>query len=157
VKPDDSSLDPADLRAIELRAKSLLDRAAAWDRFPTPIDDILAAARVRVAPVSIFDPASILAYLKDKAARAAAGVIEAALTVKSALSKVFGLYDGDDELIHIDQTVGETKQNFRHIARPSGFSRTASRHSHRKSPISSSAKRTTLQGLRFFKATATHG
>jgi Zn-dependent peptidase ImmA (M78 family) len=112
VKPDDSSLDPADLRAIELRAKSLLDRAAAWDRFPTPIDDILAAARVRVAPVSIFDPASILAYLKDKAARAAAGVIEAALTVKSALSKVFGLYDGDDELIHIDQTVGETKQNF---------------------------------------------
>jgi hypothetical protein len=112
VKPDDSSLDPADLRAIELRAKSLLDRAGAWDRFPTPIDDILAAARVRVAPVSIFDPASILAYLKDKAARAAAGVVGAALTVKSALSKVFGLYDGDEELIHIDGTVGETKQNF---------------------------------------------
>lgn len=112
MKPDDSSLDPADLRAIEVRAKSLLDRAAAWDRFPTPIDDILAAARVRVAPVSIFDPASILAYLKEKAARAAAGVIGTALTVKSALSKVFGLYDGDDELIHIDQTVGETKQNF---------------------------------------------
>jgi len=112
VKPDDSSLDPADLRAIELSAKSLLDRAAAWDRFPTPIDDILAAARVRVSPVSIFEPASILAYLKDKAARAAADIVGAAFTVKSALSKVFGLYDGDDELIHIDQTVGETKQNF---------------------------------------------
>jgi hypothetical protein len=112
VKPDDSSLDPADLRAIELRAKSLLDRAAAWDRFPTPIDDILVAARVRVSPVSIFDPASILAYLRDKAARAAADIVGAAFTVKSALSKVFGLYDGDDELIHIDQTVGETKQNF---------------------------------------------
>lgn len=112
MKPDDSSLDPADLRAIELRAKSLLDRAAAWDRFPTPIDDILAAARVRVAPTSIFDPASIIAYLKEKAARAAAGIVGTALTVKSALSKVFGLYDGDDELIHVDQTVGQTKQNF---------------------------------------------
>jgi Zn-dependent peptidase ImmA (M78 family) len=112
TKPDDSSLDPEDLRAIEARARQLLDRAAAWDRFPTPIDDILAAARVRVAPTSIFDATSILAYLKDKAARAAAGLVDAALNIKSAISKVFGLYDGHEELIHIDETVGETKQNF---------------------------------------------
>jgi hypothetical protein len=63
LKPDDSSLAIADLIAIEKRASDLLDRADAWDRFPIPIDDILAAANVKVARHSIFDPASIIAYL----------------------------------------------------------------------------------------------
>lgn len=105
TKPDDSSLDPHDLRAIEQMAKKLLDRASAWDRFPTPIDDILAAAKLRVAPTSMFDPARILAFVKTKTA-------EAAHRIKSAISKVFGLYDGDELVIHIDDKVGESKQNF---------------------------------------------
>ena len=56
AKPDDSSLTPDQLRAVEKRARQLLDRASVWQRFPTPIDDILAAAKLQVAPVSIFDP-----------------------------------------------------------------------------------------------------
>ena len=54
---------------------------------------------------SIFDPASILAYIQAKGA-------DAAKYVKSAVSKVFGVYDGDDQVIHIDDTVKEVKQNF---------------------------------------------
>src|SRR6202023_2622101 len=32
--------------------------------------------------------------------------------IKSAISKVFGLYDGLERVIHIDTTVVESKQNF---------------------------------------------
>jgi hypothetical protein len=95
TKTDDSRLDPEDRHVIKERAKRLLDRAAAWNQFPTPIDDILAAAQVRLAPTSIFDAAAIIAYLKGKAA-------DAATHVKSALSKVLGLCDVQESLIHID-------------------------------------------------------
>jgi hypothetical protein len=50
TKADDSSLDPADRQAVEERARRLLDRAAAWNRFPTPIADLLIDAEVQVAP-----------------------------------------------------------------------------------------------------------
>jgi Zn-dependent peptidase ImmA (M78 family) len=105
ARPDDSSLDPDELRAVERRARQLLDRASVWERFPTPIDDILAAARLQVAPVSIFDPARILAFVKTKTA-------DAATRIKSAISKMFGLYDAEESVIHIDHTVKESKQTF---------------------------------------------
>lgn len=105
MKPDDSSLSLHDMAIIEKRASRLLSEAAAWDRFPVPIDDLLSAAKVKVAPHSIFDPASILAYLKGKAEGAAA-------TIKSAISKVWGLYDAEESLIHIDQSVNISRQTF---------------------------------------------
>ena len=105
TRPDDSALDPEDLRAVEGRARRLLDRADAWNRFPVPMDDILAAAKVQIAPTNAFDPATILSYLKGKAADASA-------RVKSAISKVFGLYDSGEAVIHIDNTVVVPKQTF---------------------------------------------
>jgi Zn-dependent peptidase ImmA (M78 family) len=108
TKPDDSSLDPDQLRAVEGRARTLLDRASAWGRYPTPVDDILAAAKLTVSTHSAFDPAVIMEFLRSKAAQAA----QAALHVKSAIAKMFGIYDGGDSAIHIDKTVVETKQTF---------------------------------------------
>jgi Zn-dependent peptidase ImmA (M78 family) len=105
AKSDDSSLNPDQLRAVEKRARQLLDRASVWERFPTPIEDILAAASLHVAPVSIFDPARILAFVKDK-------TVNAANRIKLAISKMFGLYDAEESVIHIDHTVKESKQNF---------------------------------------------
>jgi hypothetical protein len=105
TRPDDSSLGAQELRAVEDRARKLLDRAAAWDTFPTPIEDILAAASLRVAPTSMFDPARLLSFIKDKSA-------EVALAVKSAVAKVLGVYDGDEKLIHIDDQVVKSKQTF---------------------------------------------
>jgi hypothetical protein len=105
VKPDDSTLSPHDLLAIERRAAHLLDRADAWDSFPVPIDDLLAAANVKVAAHSLFNPANVLAYLKGKAG-------EAVSNIKSAVSKVLGIYDAAENLIHIDQSVVESKQTF---------------------------------------------
>ena len=46
TKPDDSSLELHDLLAVEARARQLLDRADAWGRFPTPVEDIIAAAKL---------------------------------------------------------------------------------------------------------------
>ena len=105
TKTDDSKLDPEGLRAVEERARQLLDRSSAWNRFPTPIEDILTAARLQIAPSSMFDAVGILAYIRNKTA-------DAARYLKSAISKVLGIYDADDRLIHIDDTVGKSKQNF---------------------------------------------
>jgi hypothetical protein len=98
AKEDDSSLDPEELRAVQIAARRALDRASAWGVHPTPIGDILEAAKLKVAPASAFDPGEIMNYLIGKAE----GV---AIALKSAISKVFGIYDAGEELIHIDHSV----------------------------------------------------
>jgi hypothetical protein len=105
TRPDDSSLSSQERIAVEKRAKALLDRAAAWGRFPTPIEDILAAAQLTVAPISMFDVTSMLAYIKQKTA-------SAAHALKSAVSKVLGIYDASERIIHIDESVTDSKQTF---------------------------------------------
>lgn len=105
TKPDDSSLNPDDLRAVEKRARRLLDRADAWERFPTPVEDILEAADVTVAPKSAFDPAQLVAFAAKKSAAAKKAL-------KSALTKVLGLYDANERIIHVDDTVVAAKQTF---------------------------------------------
>lgn len=104
-RPDDSSLSPEDLRAVERHARELLDEADVWEIFPVPLDEILGAAKVKVAPKSAFDPNAIMAYIKGKAAN-----VENA--VKSALSKILGICDANESIIHVDDTVKESKQAF---------------------------------------------
>jgi hypothetical protein len=105
TKSDDSTLHAADLLVVEARARLSLDKAAAWGRFPTPVDDILAAAKLRVAPKGMFDVESFLAFAKKKAA----GAMHA---LKSAISKVLGIYDANEQIIHVDDSVGLPKQTF---------------------------------------------
>lgn len=112
MKADDCSLDPSELRAVEARAHALLDRASVWERFPTPIDDILAAAKLRVESKSLRDAEGFMAYLAGKAANMATQAAETLKNVKSALAKVFGVYDPGDSIIHIDDNVTGTKQTF---------------------------------------------
>ncbi len=50
-KEDDSSLRPAELRAVEERARQSLNKAGAWGRFPTPVDDIVSADTHRYSAV----------------------------------------------------------------------------------------------------------
>lgn len=104
-KEDDSSLRPDELRAVEERAKQSLNKAAAWGRFPTPVDDIVSAAKLRVAPKGLFDPERLLAFAKQQTAKAF-------FAVKAAISKVLGLYDANEQIIHIDESVGPSKQKF---------------------------------------------
>lgn len=104
-RPDDSSLSAQDRAAVEKRARELLHRADAWGRFPTPVGDILTAAQLKVAPSSAFDVARMIEYIRHKTKAVAS-------SLKSALSKVLGIYDVGDKVIHIDGSVTESKQTF---------------------------------------------
>jgi len=105
AKADDSNIDPEALRAVHIAARHALDRASAWGVYPTPTPVILKAANLRIAPASAFDPLRLMEYLVGKA-EAAAGAL------KSAISKVFGIFDAGEDTIHIDDTVSASKQNF---------------------------------------------
>jgi Zn-dependent peptidase ImmA (M78 family) len=105
VRPDDRNLSPEQRAEVESRALKLLHRADAWGHIPVPVEDILSAARLRVAPYSVFHPRAIAAYAKAQGEKAAK-------LIKQAASKIFGILDTAEEVIHIDDTVTEGKQIF---------------------------------------------
>jgi len=105
LKPDDSSLTASEYVAIHRAATDLLNKASAWDRLPTPVPDLLDAAKLRVAPMSAFDPRSLMRHAREFGERAAS-------LIKSAIEKVRGIFDVQEDLIHVDDTVAESKQNF---------------------------------------------
>jgi len=83
----------------------LLERADAWGVVPVPIENLLSAAKLKVAPTSLFDPRAIAAY-------ALAQGKKAANVVKQAIGKILGILDAHEEVIHIDDSVLETRQRF---------------------------------------------
>lgn len=105
MRTDDSSLSRQELELVENAARSLLHKADAWGVVPVPIDDLLAAAKLKVAPYSVFDPRAIAAY-------AIAQGKKAADVVKRAIGKIFGVLDTHAEVIHIDDSVVEGRQRF---------------------------------------------
>ena len=111
TRPDDSTPDPEDLRAVEEQAHRLLDHADAWHRYPVPVDDILFAARVRLAPTSAFEDAAIVSYIKGKASDTGA-------RIKSAISKVFGLYDAAFPSQSTTSTGNDTNASRKRSTRP---------------------------------------
>ena len=48
TRPDDSLLDASQLATVRRHADLLLREASALGRFPTPVDDIMAAAKLTV-------------------------------------------------------------------------------------------------------------
>ena len=96
-RPDDSFLTGEQLANVRRHADRLLRDAAALGRFPTPIDDILAAAKVTVVDDEILNES----FMKRLAAKAAGGFA----TIKSALNKVLGLFETNDRLVVIDKNV----------------------------------------------------
>jgi hypothetical protein len=88
-------LTPEQLANVRRHADRLLRDAAALGRFPTPIDDILAAAKVTIVDDEILNES----FMKRLAAKAAAGLA----TIKSALSKVLGLFEANDRLVILDK------------------------------------------------------
>lgn len=105
TKPDDSSLDAQEYEAVRTAAIGLLNKGGAWGQFPTPVSDLLLAAKLRVAPINVFDFRAIERYAIE-AGRAATRFL------KSALDKVMGIFDVHADTVHIDETVNKEKQNF---------------------------------------------
>ncbi|MHB0789618.1 M78 family metallopeptidase domain-containing protein [Bradyrhizobium sp. 5.13L] len=105
TKPDDSSLTPEEYRTVHKSVVDLLNKSNAWGRLPTPIDDLMAAAKLKIAPISAFDEGIIERYARKF------GLAAKAL-VKSAIDKVLGILDVHGNIVHIDPSVNKEKQNF---------------------------------------------
>lgn len=101
TRPDDSTLTPQQYVRIRQEAQRILKEADALGRFPTPVADIVAVARVTVDSDNIFDE-QFLALMRKKAGPA----------LKRALSKVIGLLDAKGRRIFIDTTVYDAKKTF---------------------------------------------
>jgi len=104
MKKDDSSLPQDSLFAVKKQAKKALEKAGVLGVFPTPVDQILNAAEVILAPEAYFSEGMF-----NKFKQKFAGV---AHLVKKALSKVVGLFDAVGRIIYVDITLHESKKKF---------------------------------------------
>ena len=95
TRPDDSLLDSHQLANVLRHADQLLRDASALGRFPTPIDDLMAAAKLTVVDDEVLNESFLQLFLKKARATVA--------TVKSALSKVLGLFEANDRFVVIDK------------------------------------------------------
>lgn len=96
-QPDDSLLDPRQLAVVQNHAQRLLREASAIGRFPTPIEDLVGAAKLTIVDDELLDETFLKRLVKKAKSRIA--------TIKSALSKVLGLLEANDRLIIIDKNV----------------------------------------------------
>jgi Zn-dependent peptidase ImmA (M78 family) len=81
-----------------------LQQASAIGRFPTPIDDLLAAAKLTVVDDEVLDATMLRHFMKKAKASLA--------TIKSALSKVLGLFESHDRLVVIDKNAPKPRVPF---------------------------------------------
>ena len=100
-KSDDSGLTPPQYARVRAEAERALRRADALNRFPTPVSEIMAAAKVEEVYEDVLND-GFLARMRKKAGAA----------LKSALSKVIGLFDARSRLVFIDRTLHIVKQTF---------------------------------------------
>lgn len=102
--PDDSSLTPEQRARIRQEAERALKEAGAFGIFPTPIDQIMEVAKVVEVKEDVLNP-TFLAKL-----RGSIGKVGGAL--KSALSKVHGVFHAIAGLVYIDQSLYAAKKTF---------------------------------------------
>jgi uncharacterized protein DUF955 len=87
---------------IRREARLALERAGALGRFPTPVADIMVVARVQEVEEDLLNETGFLAKMRKKAG---AGL-------RSALTKVLGLFDAREGLVFIDRQMQRVKQTF---------------------------------------------
>jgi Zn-dependent peptidase ImmA (M78 family) len=104
TRPDDSLLDSHQLANVLRHADQLLRDASAIGRFPTPIDDLLAAAKLTVVDDEVLSEGFLENFIKKAKATVA--------TIKSALSKVLGLFEANDRFVVIDKNAPKPRVPF---------------------------------------------
>ncbi|MHB0670985.1 ImmA/IrrE family metallo-endopeptidase [Roseomonas mucosa] len=104
IRPDDGSLSPVQLANVQRHADRLLREAGAYGRFPTPVADLLAAAKLTVVEDELLDEGLLRRFLRRTKSAGAA--------LKSALGKLLGLFDAQDRVVLIDRGVPRPKKPF---------------------------------------------
>lgn len=103
-KPDDSSLTPSQYAQVRSAAERALLEAGALGRFPTPIDDVMTVAKVEEVKEDVLNEGFIAKIRREVSAVSGA--------LKSALSKVMGLFDARSRLVFIDRSLILVRQTF---------------------------------------------
>jgi hypothetical protein len=103
-RPDDVSLTLSQYARVRKEAERALRQAETLGILPTPIDQIMAVARVIEVKEDVLNP-SFLGKIRAKAA--AAGQV-----VKRAVTKVLGLFHASDGLVFINQSLMVVKKRF---------------------------------------------
>ena len=103
-RPDDSSLTPSQLTRIQREARRALQGASVLGVLPTPVEQVMVAARVTEVEEDMLNPTFVAKILKKAQ--------HAGHIIKSALSKVVGLFDASEGLVYIDRTFIVVKQRF---------------------------------------------
>jgi hypothetical protein len=104
AKPDDYTLLGEQRRLVRRHAEYALRDAGALGRFPTPVADVMTAARVVVAEENLLDE-RFLARLR----RTARGTGNA---LRRALQKVIGVLHVSDRIIYLDRAIHVAKRTF---------------------------------------------
>lgn len=99
--PNDSILDPNQRLKIRKHAEKALAAAGATGRYPTPVADVMAEARLIVCDEDVLNE-GFLERLRHRAGNA----------LKQALGKVFGVFDVKAKLVYIDKSLHLVKQTF---------------------------------------------
>jgi hypothetical protein len=97
-------LTPGQLTRIRKEAERALRLASALAVLPTPVERVMAAAKVREVEEDLLNP-SFVAKLINKAEHAGQAI-------KRALSKVLGLFHASEGLVFIDQTLMLVRKRF---------------------------------------------
>jgi hypothetical protein len=103
MRPSDTVADPEQVELLRAHARAALEAAGALGRFPTPVADVLDAAKLFVAEEALDE--GFLAKFRRGTTRARA-------LLKSAISKVLGVFDAKARLVYVDKTVLRVKQTF---------------------------------------------
>lgn len=104
MRPLDAVDDSAHLAEIRKHARASLEAAGALGRYPTSVADVMAAANLLVADKHALE-LGLLDRLRKTANRAGTAL-------KSALSKVLGVFDPRARLVYLDRAVHRAKQVF---------------------------------------------
>jgi len=95
TRPNDSSLDPSQLATVQRHAALLLKEAAALHVFPTPIDRLMAAAKLTVVDDQFLDENVLAQFMRSAKTKIT--------TIKSALSKLLAMIHPGEKIVLIDK------------------------------------------------------
>ena len=95
TRPNDCSLDASQMATVEKHAALLLKEAAALHIFPTPIDRLMAAAKLTVVDDNFLDEGVIAQFMRSAKAKIT--------TIKSALSKILAMIHPGEKIVLIDK------------------------------------------------------
>ncbi len=101
--PDDCSVSAEQLVAIRAAADRVLRDGGGLGVFPTPVDDIMRAAKIEIVPIAIDE--GYLSQLRRTAEKAGRALL-------SAMSKVLGVFDPRSRVAFIDPETPEPKLPF---------------------------------------------